>query len=34
MMKDVDHIEKVYARLHDRTGIPIVEVEELLAALA
>jgi aminoglycoside phosphotransferase (APT) family kinase protein len=34
MMKDVGHIERVYARLLDRTGIPIAEVEGLLSALA
>lgn len=31
MMKNVSHIESVYALLRDRTGITIAEVEELLS---
>jgi len=34
MMKDVGHIENVYACLRERTGIAIAEIEELLSAAA
>jgi len=33
MMKNVDHIESVYAHLRQRTGIAIAEVEKLLSSL-
>jgi aminoglycoside phosphotransferase (APT) family kinase protein len=34
MMKDVSHIQKVYALLKDRSGLQIAAVEELLTALS
>jgi aminoglycoside phosphotransferase (APT) family kinase protein len=34
MMKNVGHIERVYALLRDRTGITVARVEELLSVLS